>query len=377
MSWEATTWARRQRTGDPVTKAVLVGIANWMPPSGEGCAVSMKYLAEEVEVSTRTCQRHIARLEKMGLVTKENGHRKDGGQGWNEFKFPTYTVLGVSIEEPPVSTAPITLDAPEQQQADPHDKLSGGEGDKLSGGEGDNLSPPLRQIVTPPATDCHGPLTDCRGPHDNRVRGGKGKGTVITPLSPPRGATGNSAKREGTKPLPERWAPPALSELPPAAQAKARQWPTGAYEAEAETFRANASAEGGRAAYKRDWNAAWVAHINRSTVRVLNEARAGVRHAAPAAPAQPATPSRSLDTSGEGEAARLIRKQLARTLGREAIGGFFDRCRLDVERDTLTIATPSQFALNYMRDNYEHDTQRATNHVLGPDADLRWKVEDQ
>ena len=140
-----------------------------------------------------------------------------------------------------------------------------------------------------------------------------------------------------------------IAELPPAAQAKASQWPAGAYAAEAETFRATARSESGRA---------------------------GVKHT-PAAPtpAAPAEPLRSLDTSTEGKAAQEIRKRLVKTVEASVRTGFFDRCRFDVRGDTLTIVTPSEFVSNYLRDGFEREAQRAMNSVLGPDADLRWTIE--
>lgn len=372
MSWETENWARQQRTGDPVTKAVLVGIANWMNPEGEPCRVSMRRLAEEVEISVRTAQRHVQQLERMGFVVKEAAKRDDGGTGWNLFSFPTYRQPGVSTTEPARRVAPITPQGPQNRRnrgAAPHDKLTRG--------EGDNLTPTPMTDCHPSTTDCQAGTTDCQGVYDTHVRGEILKGSTKTPLSPPEGgADAGSAKRDSKSRLPDDWEPVPIAELPPAALAKARQWPAGAYAAEAETFRATARSESGRAGYKRNWNEAWFAHINRSTVRVLAEARAGVKHAPPApTPTAPAERPRSLDTSTEGKAAQEIRKRLARLVEKRVMEGFFDRCRFDVRTDTLTIVAPTDFALDYVRNGFEREAQRAMNHVLGPDADLRWSID--
>lgn len=372
MSWETENWARQQRTGDPVTKAVLVGIANWMNPEGQPCRVSMRRLAEEVEISVRTAQRHVQQLERMGFVVKEAAKRDDGGTGWNLFSFPTYRQPGVSTTEPARRVAPIKPQGPQNRRnrgASPHDKLTRG--------KDDNLTPTPMTDCHPSTTDCQVGTPDCQGVHDTHVRGEILKGSTKTPLSPPEGgADAVSSKRDPKSRLPDDWEPVPIAELPPAARAKASQWPAGAYAAEAETFRATARSESGRAGYKRDWPEAWISHINRSTVRVMAEARAGVKHA-PVAPtsAAPAEPLRSLDTSTEGKAAQEIRKRLVKTVEASVRTGFFDRCRFDVRGDTLTIATPSEFVFNYLRDGFETEAHRAMNSVLGPDADLRWSID--
>lgn len=358
MSWEAESWARQQRTGDPVTKAVLVGIANWMNPKGDECQVSMRRLADEVEVSVRTAQRHVQRLEEMGLVEKYEAHREDGGQGWNNFRFPTYKPPRVSHVEPAGkrSKPPVKL-------TPPPDNLTGGEGDKLTPSPGDKLT--------------GGSATNCRGEGDNGVTPERGKGLDNTPPTPPAGGTDDDGpKRNRGSCIPEDWTPPPIAELPPAAKAKARQWPPGAYEAEAEAFHNFWLGESRAGARKRDWKRAWCNRINEITGRVLRDARAGVKIAAPASstPSQPAA-ARFHDTSRESDGARKIRDGIRKRLGEQVYDQWIAPSRLDVIGDKLSLVAVSAFASTYQRDNFANDIGRAMHDVLGPDAELRFHHE--
>lgn len=349
MSWEAESWARQQRTGDPVTKAVLVGIANWMNPKGDECQVSLRRLADEVEVSVRTVQRHIARLEEIGLLSKHTAQRDDGGQGWNCFTFPTYKPPKVSHVEP-------------SKRSNPRDKMSSPPRQIVMGGDDQNGTAP-HDNLTP------GGVANRRGEGDNGVTPERGKGLDKTPPAPPAGGR-NRGER-----IAADWQPPAIADLPPAAKAKARQWPSGAYEAEAEAFRDYWLGEGRAGARKLDWNRTWFNRINESTARVLRDAKAGVKYASTTAARSDAPPPAALDTSRETQPAKAIRVHLARRLGESAMNQWFKGSRLDVSEGTLTIVAPSAFASTYQRNNFADDAGRAMHAVLGPDADLQWRVE--
>ncbi|WP_081609963.1 winged helix-turn-helix transcriptional regulator [Sphingobium xenophagum] len=345
MSWEAENWARQQRTGDPVTKAVLVGIANWMNPKGDQCQVSMRRLADEVEISIRTAQRHVQRLEEMGFVEKSGAVRSDGGQGWNSFRFPGYRPPKVSHVAPP------------GKASDPHDKLTGGEGDKLT--------PPHDRLSPSPASDCH-------GEGDTAMSGEGSDKDNKTPHSPPRGDDDAGKRNRGTR-IPEDWKPPAITALPPAAKAKARQWPAGAYEAEAEAFLNFWRGEGRAGSRKLDWTRTWCNRINEITGRVLRDARSGVRHSAPAT--SPVQPAKAHDTSRENAAAAKIRALVKVRVGDQVYGQWVAPCRLDIDAGTVTAVAVSSFASNYLRDNFGNEIGQAMHTVLGPDADLRFTHE--
>jgi len=68
MSSETIAWAKEQTCGNPVTKAVLLEIANWARPNGVCEYLSVRRIAEVVEVSVRTVQRHIALLESTDVT---------------------------------------------------------------------------------------------------------------------------------------------------------------------------------------------------------------------------------------------------------------------------------------------------------------------
>lgn len=357
MSWEAESWARQQRTGDPVTKAVLVGIANWMNPKGDECQVSMRRLADEVEVSVRTAQRHILRLEEMGLVRKDAVRREDGAQGWNAFTFPTYKPPKVSHVEPAGkrNTPPVIL-------TPPHDKMAGGR-------EGDNLTPPHDNLTGGRVTQL------CHGEGDTAVSW-EGSDKDNKPPIAPQGAKEPAEKRNRGSRIPADWKPPAINDLPPAAKAKVRQWPAGAYEAEAEAFLNFWLAEASGRASKLDWDKAWCTWINRSTGQILRDARSGVQHSAPAAARlAPVGPPRIHDTSRENAGARKIRDGIRKLLGDQVYDQWIAPSRLDVQGDKLTLVAISAFASNYQRDNFANDIARAMHAVLGPDAELRFHHE--
>lgn len=347
MSWEAESWARQQRTGDPVTKAVLVGIANWMNPKGDECQVSLRRLADEVEISLSTVRRHIRRLEEMGLLIKSPAFREDGGQGWSCFAFPTYRPPKVSHVEPTGkrSKPPVNLTPPPCQN---------------DTGEGVRLEPS-------PVSDWHGEGVTADTPETC-------KGVSKSPPTPPPGGNDVGEKRIRGERIAEDWSPPAIEELPPQAKAKARQWPAGAYQAEADAFRDFWLGEARAGARKLDWKRAWCNRINEITGRVLRDAKNGVKHTLSPPPSERAPP-KALDSSREGKAAQQIRDGMRKRLGEQIYDQWITPSRLDIDGGTLTLVAVSQFASNYQRDNFPNEIGAAMHAVLGPDADLRFHHE--
>jgi DNA-binding transcriptional ArsR family regulator len=70
MSWRATSWAAEQITGSPITKLVLLKLADNANDEGV-CWPSVPLIADHTEFSIRTVQEHLHRLEAMGLVRIE------------------------------------------------------------------------------------------------------------------------------------------------------------------------------------------------------------------------------------------------------------------------------------------------------------------
>ena len=237
-----------------------------------------------------------------------------------------------------------------------------------------------------PPHDMH-PRTGCTGASDARTPARHAPKPYInqeTPLEPdgskpPQGGdddAGSKKKADRGQRISADWQPPAVIDLPRTAKAKAMQWPVGAYEAEAEAFRDYWLGEGRAGARKMDWNRAWANRINECTARVLRDHKAGVRFTPTPVARSDAAPPEVLDTSRECQAAKAIRAALTKRLGDKPVQQWFAGSRLDVvDGVQLFVVAPSQFASNYQRDNYADDVARAMHAVLGPDADLSWRVE--
>jgi DNA-binding transcriptional ArsR family regulator len=349
MSWEAEAWARQQRTGDPVTKAVLVGIANWVNPRGDAAQVSLRRLGDEVEVSQSTVRRHVARLESLGFIEKTEQFREDGGSGWNQFRLLGYRPPRVSHATPPSNLTPPSVNA----AGTPN--LSRGDV-KLEGGDG---------------TDDRGGMAECNGEGVTADRGRSPSRNIISPPNPPSEA--DEPPKRGARISPS-WEPPAISDLPNGVATIVRQWPAGAYEAEAEAFRDYWLGEGRAGARKLDWNRAWYNRIHNVAARVLRDVRAGVRFDAPLAKTD-AAPMPGHDTCGEGEQARAIRSLVERAIGKRSATNWLSGSRFDINADELIVVAPSEFISSEHQSNFDAPIRRAMRAVLGDGAELHWRFE--
>lgn len=79
MSWQASSWALKQRVGDPVLKILLLAAANYADPDGK-CWPKVDTLAFDSEVSKRTIQRKLVELQKLGLIRVEQQFDRKGKQ---------------------------------------------------------------------------------------------------------------------------------------------------------------------------------------------------------------------------------------------------------------------------------------------------------
>lgn len=267
MSQETQAWAKQQRTGDPVTRAVLSEICNWAKPTGIVDFRSYDDIAWAVEVSRRTVMRHVDRLEnELGLIRRLPRHRDDGGRGSNGFELIGF--------EPSL----------------PH----------------------LKSRAKPPVTACHPPRDTVTPPGDTGVTPPRDTGVTllgdkIIPLSttdvvdvPPSGFEGLDLGDEGqaeqasaepdanlddgkARRLGTDWVPPPVDALPPVAKALARQWPAGAYAAKAENFRNHWTDIDPKRRTTRGWAATFANWIERNHSEVMRAAKAGVSFEACAA----------------------------------------------------------------------------------------------
>ena len=77
MSWQATAWAVRQKTGSASRKVLLLVLANYADEHGI-CWPSQQVLEAEAEMSVDTIQRQSKVLKAMGLIRVTRRRRKDG-----------------------------------------------------------------------------------------------------------------------------------------------------------------------------------------------------------------------------------------------------------------------------------------------------------
>lgn len=87
MSWQATAWAKEQRTGSPSLKATLLCLADYAHPETAECFPSQAALAADVEVSVRTIRTNLVELERLKLI--ERSHRESRlGRQTDVYKLP-------------------------------------------------------------------------------------------------------------------------------------------------------------------------------------------------------------------------------------------------------------------------------------------------
>lgn len=79
MSWAATSWASKVKTGSPAIKLVLLTLANFADDWGY-CFPSQKTLAEITECGERSIRRYLDQLESMGIIKRVRRHRGDGAR---------------------------------------------------------------------------------------------------------------------------------------------------------------------------------------------------------------------------------------------------------------------------------------------------------
>lgn len=69
MSFEAMTWAVKQKCGSPAAKMVLMILANHTNPSTGQCNPSHKRVAEQCEISISSLKVHIRKLAEAKILT--------------------------------------------------------------------------------------------------------------------------------------------------------------------------------------------------------------------------------------------------------------------------------------------------------------------
>ncbi len=337
VSWDTQAWAAKAKPGAASEKLVLLGLAACS--DANHCAhPSVDWLCDFSDLNRKTVISAIGRLEEKDLI-RDTG-RRVGRTG----QVKVYR-LGAGKAADPFSNSPTIGTVPKTEQSQKRNSTG-------------FSSEQSQKRDTEPVLEPNTPLEP--------------KGS-----NPPQGGGdgGISSKKVGRgSRISEDWTPPVIDALPPAAKAKARQWPAGAYEAEAEAFLNFWLAEGRAGSRKLDWTRTWCNRINEITGRVLRDAKAGVHHAAPAGTGA-VQPVKAHDTSRENGAAAKIRALVKVKLGDQIYGQWVAPSRLDIDAGTVTAVAVSGFASNYIRDNFANEIGQAMHAVLGPDAELRFAHE--
>lgn len=329
MSWDTQSWAGKVKPGSASEKLVLLGLAQCS--DANHCAhPSIEWLCDFSDLNRKTVILAISRLEEKDLI-RDTG-RRVGRTG----KVKVYRLGAGRSADPESNGADFgTVTKSEQFQ--------NRNGSDFSAKQSQNRdAEPFREHNTPP--------------------------------TPPSGGDDGVSKRSRGSRIAEDWTPPAIADLPPQAANKARQWPAGAYEAEAEAFRNYWLGEGRAGACKADWNRTWYNRINEITARVLRDARNGVKLAGTAAQA-PARPPVMLDTSREGKPAAMIRTAIEKRIGAALYARWIAPSRIDVAGEIVTVVSPSAFDAAYVRDNFQNDIAAAVGPIIGADVDVQFRNE--
>jgi len=97
MSFQAMTWAVKQKVGNATGKAILLMLANYADDEGK-CFPGQEKLAAECECSPRTVREWLDKFEKMGIVKREERRREDG--------YRTSDLIVLDLESSPAAISP-------------------------------------------------------------------------------------------------------------------------------------------------------------------------------------------------------------------------------------------------------------------------------
>ena len=328
MSIETIAWAKEQRCGCPYAKAVLLELANWARPDGVCQFRRVRDIAFVVELSERTIQRVLLRLEDntpadtetqkkagLNLIRRVESYRADGGQQANSFLLVGYSRQG-------------------DRQSPPKDKAS--PGGCLSDGGGDDSAVAPQEEIEYKKKDF--------------------------PIAPP------AARRVRQQIAVDRTAPPP-EQLPSIAQALVSQWPSGAYEAEADAFFQYSMGTGERNA---DWNALWVSKVQTQHAAMMRAAKAGIRYPAKEATIAPRITKPLLPVNARSqEDARSIRlRELLRTrFDQQSWASLFEPSAFVFDVPGLKVVVNSTLAQEELETRYP-SMMRSAAQLVEPET--RW-----
>lgn len=364
MSSETSAWAKEQRCGDPVTKAVLMEIANWAKPNGRCEFLSVKRIADVVEVSTRTVQRHIARLENpdptsggLGLLQRVERHREDGGRWANAFDLMGY--------QPPLSASlspPVRLSPPRDRLSPPPVTPVSPPGDADDRGPVTIVSPDREKInITPsPANAGDAPAPD--------LFEGKAEPKAKEPSPEPKA-------KEPARRLDPNWQAPPFADLPSGmAKDLVAQWPEGAFEASCETFRLNWLTETRAIGRKSDWSLALCKWLISDHPKVMRDAKAGVSFSQFSRSDVPPKAAPVDAKRFEGDRSRRLHEAMTQEFGKAACSAWLEPAAFLFSEGTLTAVFPSRFASAWVEDHFAARIRSLASQIAGEPIELRISV---
>ncbi|HEX7853827.1 MAG TPA: hypothetical protein VF503_09045 [Sphingobium sp.] len=353
MSEETRNWGKEIVTGHPVTKAVLRELCNWARPDGCVEYLSLKRMAVVCEVSTRTVQRHLNRLEhELKLIERIERHREDGGQGANSFVLLGY--------KPPENVKR----RPRDKMSSPHDNLSRGVRQNDGGAHDTGVTRYRNKILPPSSPDGEDTPAD-----DLEEGSGEGEPQAADKPKPERGHR-----------LPEDWTAPAVDDLPPEASRLVRQWPAGAYEAKCAVFKLNWLTETRAIGCKKNWTLALGKWLINDHGSVMRDAKFGVDFA-PAPPvggaARPVRKFRPVPSAVlEDQRSAAVRAELEIALGKPVMEEWFSASAILLAPPLMTVVSRADFTRQFCEQHYGRAILAAATKVTkGAVKSVRWSVE--
>lgn len=188
MSFQAMSWALKQRTGSPSGKALLMALANYADEDGT-CFPGQERLAEETEQSLDSVQRRLKELESLGLITRER--RGGDGSGRSSDRYRLHLTQLVLDLKPKAKTADRGLAPPATPQiaALPDSSLDGAT-PQIAGGKTASVR---LSIIDEPPVEPSGPHTPL--PPEPRPEDGVG-GSILDQVT---------IRAAAPEPPPARW----------------------------------------------------------------------------------------------------------------------------------------------------------------------------
>jgi|GEM_PF-2987634 len=95
MSIQAIAWAKKQKTGSPTMKAVLVAICDYADERGMAWP-SQKRIADDTELNVKSVRTAMQSLEDAGFIRREATQRDDGSRGTDKI-FLCHSGGGVTV----------------------------------------------------------------------------------------------------------------------------------------------------------------------------------------------------------------------------------------------------------------------------------------